>query len=231
VLCTDALRQQVEQVATLSEPAQVVFGDAQYVRPDGSVSWETDFSGEAPENRLLRVLTWNLQTSLPLHQRSYLEAVGGFDESLPRAQEYDLHFRLAVHGVRFTYRPVYVTRILQHGGEERISNQNHFSKNPTGRLQRIRERATMAEKVGLLDDKLRRFLAQAAWHGGRMALRQGFSSISAEYFRLARSLHEDHIASSSKVYRGAVHVTNPNIAECFASLSKRAIRKSKHLMR
>jgi glycosyltransferase involved in cell wall biosynthesis len=212
-LYPDALRQQVNQTTALSEPTHVVFGDAQYVRPNGSVSRETNFSNETFENRLLRVLKWNLQTSLPLHQRSYLEAVGGFDDSLPRAQEYDLHFRLAIHGVRFTYRPARVTRILQHDEPDRISNQDHFSRHPRGRLERIRSRTEAAQEANLLNDALRIHFARASWHAGRMALRRGFTDIADEYFELARSLHDDHVASTSIVYRWIAKGIEPHTAE------------------
>ena len=208
-----ALQQQVRQTAALPEPEQVAFGDAQYVRPDGSVSRETHFSDMDYDNRLLRVLKWNLPTPLPLHQRSYLEAVGGFDESLPRAQEYDLHFRLAIHGVRFTYCPVRVTRIYQHDGSDRISNQDHFPRYPRGRLERIRSRKEAAQEANLLNDALRIHFARASWHAGRMALRRGFVDIANEYFELARSLHEDHVASTSKVYRWIAKSIGPHAAE------------------
>jgi hypothetical protein len=149
--------------------------------------------------------------------------VNGFDEGLPRAQEYDLHFRLAARGgATFQYHARPITRIRVHEGAERISNQDHFPDDPTGRLKRIRKRAAQAKEVGLLDDPLRRFLAQDAWHAGRMALRHGVPSIGGEYFQLARSLHDDHMASSSTVYRWLVRLTNPRIAERFAEWLRRA---------
>lgn len=212
-LYPEAIEQQVEQSAALSGSQRTVFGDAKHVKPDGSVSRETDFSNGECENRILHILKMNLQTSLPLHNRFHLEAVGGFDETLPRAQEYDLHFRLAADGVQFTYRPAQIVRVLEHEGADRISNQDHFSSHPRGRLGRIRKRARIAEEQGLLDASLRTHLARASWHAGRMAVRRGFSSVADDYFDLAQSLHRKHIASTSDAYRWAVRWLGPHVAE------------------
>jgi hypothetical protein len=213
-LYPEAVEQQVAQSESLSDSCQIVFGDARYVRPDSSVSHETSFSvGSDTENPILYILTRNLRTPLPLHQRSMLEAVDGFDESLPRAQEYDLHFRLTAHGARFVYRPTWVVRVLGHDDPDRISNQDHFSKYPRGRLERIQERAEVAESLDLLDEALRICLALGAWHGGRKAVRAGFPKIADEYFELARSLHNDHVASSSQVYRWIAKSLGPHAAE------------------
>ena len=45
------------------------------------------------------VLNGLLPTAAPLHFRENLVAVGGFDESLPCAQEFDLHLRLVSNGL------------------------------------------------------------------------------------------------------------------------------------
>jgi glycosyltransferase involved in cell wall biosynthesis len=217
-LFPDAVKEQVQQAVASDREDNIVFGDAHYVKVDGSLQRKTSFGPPAEkENRLLYILRRNVQTSLPLHRRHLLEAVNGFDEGLPRAQEYDLHFRLAAQGgATFQYHAQPITRILVHEGAERISNQDHFPDDPTGRLKRIRKRAAQAKEVGLLDNPLRRFLAQDAWHAGRMALRHGVPSIGGEYFQLARSLHDDHMASSSTVYWWLVRLANPRIAERIA---------------
>ncbi len=46
-----------------------------------------------------------IQTSAPLHRKTFLEKVGGFDETLPCAQEYDLHLRMLVSGMKFLRVP------------------------------------------------------------------------------------------------------------------------------
>jgi hypothetical protein len=46
-----------------------------------------------------------------------------------------------------------------------------------------------------------------------MALRRGFTDIANEYFELARSLHDDHVASTSNVYRWIAKSIGPHAAE------------------
>lgn len=61
------------------------------------------FDNDEPFRSVLRCE--RLGTSAPLHRRKWLLEVGGFDRSLPCAQEYDLHLRLAANGVRFIHHP------------------------------------------------------------------------------------------------------------------------------
>jgi hypothetical protein len=46
-----------------------------------------------------------LSIAAPLHWKEQLVSVGGFDESLPCAQEYDLHIRLACRGATWRHLP------------------------------------------------------------------------------------------------------------------------------
>jgi len=48
---------------------------------------------------LLFMLRCDLPTPAPLHRKQILESVGGFDESLPCAQDRDFHLRLALAGL------------------------------------------------------------------------------------------------------------------------------------
>jgi glycosyltransferase involved in cell wall biosynthesis len=59
---------------------------------------------------------WNVATSTALVPRAALERVGGFDERLSGAQEYDLWLRLAQDGVRFVAVPDALVLKHDHGG-------------------------------------------------------------------------------------------------------------------
>lgn len=48
------------------------------------------------------VLSGVLPTTAPLHRRSNLDSIGGFDPVLPCAQEFDLHLRLVCSGIRLS---------------------------------------------------------------------------------------------------------------------------------
>ncbi len=65
--------------------------------------------------------TEDLMTSTPLHRRKSLEDVGGFDVAIKRGQEWNLHVRLALHGVLFVFAPVPVYYYRRHNSAHRIS--------------------------------------------------------------------------------------------------------------
>lgn len=57
-----------------------------------------------------------IQTAAPLHWRKNLQAVGGFDESLPCAQERDLHVRMACHGMQFRHHSDVLVTVRRRAG-------------------------------------------------------------------------------------------------------------------
>lgn len=109
VLVFDCIDWQVETVQKLPDNA-IPFGVVVFSRSDLSFdnySKRTSYSpnGESySEDTAIRV-SWFVRngflTSAPLHKKKYLLKVGGFNESLRRGQEYDLHIRLAFAGLRF----------------------------------------------------------------------------------------------------------------------------------
>lgn len=73
-------------------------------------------------DQVKQLLKENMQTSRPLHRKSNLLKIGGFDERFLRAQEYNLHLRLAMAGYKFTYLPCVIARIREHDLPSRITN-------------------------------------------------------------------------------------------------------------
>lgn len=74
-------------------------------------------------DQLLQLLRSNIQTSAPLHRRASLLEIGGFDERLLKAQEYNLHLRLSMAGYKFLRLPGIVTHVREHDDPNRITNQ------------------------------------------------------------------------------------------------------------
>ena len=62
------------------------------------------------------------QTACGLHRRSAVLEVGGFRSDLKRAQEYDLHLRLAAAGAEMTYIPERLVGLRHHSSPHRITN-------------------------------------------------------------------------------------------------------------
>lgn len=220
-LYIDAIEKQVAQSEERDDNDHVVFGDARYVTEEGTIVNEEkkpSRDGNVTEDEYL--LANNIQTARPLHRRALLQAVGGFDEELPRAQEYDLHLRLALHGARFIYCPGQVVTVQVHEGHDRISNQNFFREQPRSRLSRLKDRISMIESADAMTEGIRKQMAHDAWFGGRMALQAGHRGVAVEYFGLAQAMHSDPIQSPSTLYRWAVRFWGPYMAERLVSLAR-----------
>lgn len=67
-------------------------------------------------DRFVYALRQGISTEDPLHRRSLVELVGGFREHVRRAQEYDLHTRLAAAGARFIFLDEVLSRHRHHDG-------------------------------------------------------------------------------------------------------------------
>lgn len=76
---------------------------------------------------------WEILITCPLHRKELLLQIGMFDENLPRHQETDLHFRLALAGVEFIYYPIHTFDYREYNSENRISTQFQ-----TGRIDKRR---------------------------------------------------------------------------------------------
>ena len=217
----EAVQSQIQQSVQAPQQNTIFFGDARFVNPSARWDKKSRYRKKRKgESRVGYIMDVNPQTSMPLHRRLHLQKIGGFDESLPRSQEYDLHIRLAVAGVTFCYRPAPVAKIRWHSGGSRITNQNFFERNPRGRLQRIRKWRELIEEENMLDDQVRQILARRAWAGGRIALRQGYLDVAKEYFSCARNLHREPVAGASGAYRSVVRLAGPRVAEHVASWAR-----------
>lgn len=123
LLDKDCLSVQIAQIEGLEEK-EIPFGDYNFINPEGQVIHEHKFSWQAEldaNQELFFYTHWEVLISTPLHRRELLEAVGFFDEELPRGQEYDLHFRLANSGCRFVYFPSSTFSYRKHDSVYRIS--------------------------------------------------------------------------------------------------------------
>lgn len=215
-LVDDAVETQLAQARKMTDEREIVFGDKVYIDGAGNflehVSYRARRKGEDP---VVRMLKSNPQTSLPLHRRRLLVEVDGFDERLSYGQEYDLHVRLALAGVRFHYVPGEIALIRRHRGKDRITNNDHFQNDPEDLLRRLqnRERMIREARSGTLSDEISRLLALDAWSGGRKALRKELSGVAQRYFDYARALHPQCVAGASRAYRWSVRLLGPVAAE------------------
>lgn len=226
LLVEDCIERQVHQSERLPEGKKaVVFGDAIWVDEDGN---KLDGYGDLRERKsdedpVTHLLHSNPLTSCPLHQREYLQEVGGFDPSLPRSQEHDLHLRLTLAGVEFVYEPMPTYYFRQHEGTDRISGRSYAEQGLMMHYKLIqRYRRLIEEKQGApLSQEVRAVLAHALWKHGRAILREGHREVAERYFDGARELSGsgDYVVGSVP-YKAIHGLGGPYVAERVLSTVK-----------
>lgn len=233
VLMEDCIEQQVHHAEDLpDEQKAVVFGDAIWINEDGSeLDGYDDLRGRtSDEDPVTHLLHSNPLTSCPLHRRDYLQDVGGFDPSLPRSQEHDLHLRLALAGVEFVYEPGATYYFRQHEGSDRISGRSYVEQGLMTHFDLVKHHAQLIEdQRGALSGEVRQALAQSLWRHGRAILREGHEDVAQTYFGEARALVTDGRCEVGSVpYRMINKLAGPVVAESTMSGVKRILGRIEH---
>ncbi len=201
VLQPDCIERQIQQAQQLPKDRKaIVYGDAQWVNEHQQpVPGYSLRSRQPSEDPIAHILTACPLTSCPLHKREYLQEVGGFDPTLPRGQEHDLHLRLALSRVEFVYHPGIVYDYRNYTSKGRISGSSLSSKGALveyGILQK--QQALIEKQMGQpLPESIRQAIAKRYWQFGRGVLREGHSAAAAQYFQAARSLSQRCVVGAS----------------------------------
>ncbi|CBH23178.1 glycosyltransferase [Salinibacter ruber] len=228
VLVENCIKRQVQQSERLPKDKKaVVFGDAIWVDEEGNeLDGYDDLRGrKRDEDPVTHLLHSNPLTSCPLHRREYLQEVGGFDPSLPRSQEHDLHLRLALAGVEFVYEPGPTYYFRQHEGADRISGRSYAEQGLMTHYELVEHHAQLIEKHrGSLSSEIRQALGQLLWRHGRAILREGHEDVAQAYFDEAMRLADGRsCVVGSKPYRLLYQVGGPVVAERAMSVVKRVL--------
>ncbi|MEA5583324.1 glycosyltransferase [Nodularia harveyana UHCC-0300] len=204
VLLPDCLETQVSQASKLSpERKAIVYGDAiwvdQHTQPIPSYPLRPR---QPDEDNIAHILANSPLTSCPLHKREYLLEIGGFDPSLPRGQEYDLHLRLVLAGVEFLHYPGSLYKYREYVDNARISQRGYSSKGAMFHFQTLQKHHQLIEnQTGKpLSLEVRKILAQRFWAFGRGILREGYVKEAQEYFNAARNLDSKNCITGNKPY-------------------------------
>ena len=217
VLLPDCLEKQVTQASKLlPDSKSIVYGDAiwvdQYNQPIPSYPLRPR---QPDEDNIAHILANSPLTSCPLHKREYLLEIGGFDPSLPRGQEYDLHLRLVLAGVEFVYYPGSVYQYREYVDNARISQRGYSSKGAMYHFQALQKHQQLIEtQTGKpLQMEVRRILAQRFWAYGRGILREGHIKEAQKYFTAARNLDSKNCIKGNMPYHLLVKLLGPGLAE------------------
>lgn len=123
----------------------------------------------------------------PLYPRAALDSVGGFDETLRCAQDYDLNLRIAIAGWRFAGVEDALVTIRRRAGSVSANSVKVMEH-----MQEILGRAHVdLKKRGALTDARARAIAGRMATSGRACLRHGREDVSERCFGEARSIHPD----------------------------------------
>jgi glycosyltransferase involved in cell wall biosynthesis len=192
ILLPDCIERQVIDASELPIDRQaIVYGDALRIDRQGNpLPSYASQPRQATVDRIEHILAHCPLTSCPLHQKAYLEAIGGFDPTLTRGQEHDLHLRLVLSGVEFVHyaHPAYQYR--EYTDPDRISNHAYTKKSAMVHYNAIKKHIRLIkQQTGKpLTDKVSTILAQRLWRYGRGVLREGALNEANLYFDTARQL-------------------------------------------
>lgn len=191
ILESKCLEMQVKQIEALSA-RQIPFGDYYNVDKDGYVLNQYVFEREAElkEDEVYFFFTeWHILITAPLHRTELLREIGGFNESLKRGQESDLHMRLALADVQFVYQPCMTFRYRDHNAASRISEK--YQEGTKGRKEFWIQRAHICEelficKYGSVPAKYYTYFADTWFDYARNLFAVGNRTDGIEYLKKAR---------------------------------------------
>lgn len=181
-LHSDKLEKQVP-IAIESGQRTLVFCDARSSSPNWSHPHHRRV--DPIDDPVCFMLRGGLQTSAPLHRRQWLEEVGGWNESLPCAQERDLHLRLVAHGVRIQ-RLQETLYTVRHVGNSVSSSYAKVLKQYRSIAQGV---TTILQANESLTDQRRHALAGFLARAGRALLKRRERQHALEAFKFAYELH------------------------------------------
>jgi hypothetical protein len=175
-----------EQVpVSLARLGDIIYCNWETVAADGSYR-KVSTSERDGLDSVVCALKYQIPTLTPLHWKRTLLSVGGFRESLPCAQERDLHIRLASSGVRFRHLPKVLCTIRRTSGS--------LSEDATRVLDQHLETAFIAcgilRESGELTNERALALAGFLARDARTYLKLGEATKAQRYFSAAQQLHE-----------------------------------------
>jgi glycosyltransferase involved in cell wall biosynthesis len=224
VLLPNAIEQQVQQSQKIPGDCKaIVYGEALWVdQHRNPISGYSLRARQPDEDAITHILTACPLTSCPLHKRDYLLEVNGFDPTLPRGQEHDLHLRLALAGVEFIYYPDVIYEYRNYGNSDRISNRTLSNQGSLVQYNILQKQLALvkAKQPQPLNPSVRRAFAQRFWQFGRGILREGNAEAASQYFQAAKALDHQHCVVGKAPYPSLVKWFGPQGAEAIFTAFK-----------
>lgn len=201
-----------ESVVQFGYPT-IVDEEGNIIREDHHIQWNTFQPGQHAE--LEDFLNFPILISTPLFPAEILKTSGGFDPTVRRGQEHELHLRLFLSGFDFRFWPVQCFAYRQHQSTSRISisrrTESYFAT-----LERF-ESLVRTARTGPRADRFesdRHALAHSAWRTGRRKLRESNDVETArQFFRLSKELGGETAAYGRPFYKKLVRFVDPVFLE------------------
>lgn len=230
ILLPDCLDRQVKRASQLSSKRKaIVYGDAIWINRDGKpLPSNPLLPRQEDEDPIYHILSQCPLTSCPLHKRDYLLEIGGFDPSIPKGQEHDLHLRLVLAGVEFVYHLGAVYQYREYSDTNRISNRGLSGKGAMIHFEILKQQCRKIEQQTRkpLSSDVRKILAQRFWAYGRAILRKGYVVESKSYFKTARELDSQNCIIGNPPYPMLVQLLGATKAEYFTQKLKGLVKST-----
>jgi glycosyltransferase involved in cell wall biosynthesis len=180
-------------------------------------------SGATHSDSVILALQKVISTPAPLYPKCLLDGIGGWNESLPCAQDYDLNLRLACAGASFHQLPDSLVTVRRLPGS--VSNDSsrvldQFLEICWCAYRQLRERGDLS------DERAAAFAAAVASHG-RAYLRHGLIARARERFRAALEMHPS--GGLDGAYqpwaRNLRRLLGPVVTEWLVQVKRRMVRR------
>jgi glycosyltransferase involved in cell wall biosynthesis len=172
-------------------------------------------------DRFVYALHQGISTEDPLHRRELVERIGGFREHIRRAQEYDLHVRLAAAGVRFTFLDEVLSRHRHHDGARITRTPQPVD----GFLNMLVELADLLAHPPYAMTAERWAALAGLIHQAAIGAYRGGATASADRgFRTARTISPKYEYTERRWYKAGARLLGPMGMEQSLALCRRLFR-------
>jgi len=172
-------------VALAHGPNAMTICDWETHKLSGRIQRSTEISDYTGEDSVVFCLGKRLPTESPLHWRMNLDRVAGFDESLPCCQEFDLHLRMAILGLKLVSVPEVLLVVRRRLNSVSADGLKVIKQHPIvfGKV------LGLAQAAGTFDEERREALAYAYAKDARHLVRfHDQPDLAREYYALAESI-------------------------------------------
>lgn len=226
-LYPDALMALAAQLSILG-PGSAVYGHARWMSsPAENMLLHDDSRLPCYMTAPAALIGQNLLTGRVLHWVDNLRKVDGFDIDLPRGQEFDLHFRLALYGVVFEPLDQDVLYYRVHDTPGRISVRGFSGEDP-GYLLRLNSKhmalLNQCYGPGKWPKPVASRMAQRLWGIGRGLVRERALLAANSYFENAREISPKNCVAGNCVIRLATRLLGPVRAETLLMAARKLIQ-------